>query len=94
MNDWASISRKMVRRRLKECAVCLRYVKKMIKAPIRPIIAFGFWDHIQIDLIDMSSQPGGKHKQYKWILHVRDHWSKLMWVKPLKNKTGKNITQQ
>ena len=44
------------------------------------MIALGFL-RVQVDLIDFRSRPDG---EYKWIMHVRDHFSKFSWAYPLK----------
>lgn len=42
-------------------------------------------ERIQIDLIDMCHEPDG---QYKWIRHIKDHFSKFSVLFALKSKTA------
>ncbi|KAL8567269.1 hypothetical protein ACOMHN_023312 [Nucella lapillus] len=43
---------------------------------------------LQIDLLDMPSQPDGK---FKWILHARDHFTKFSWLYPMKTKMAAEV---
>jgi hypothetical protein len=45
---------------------------------------------VQIDLIDMRHEPSG---QFKWILHIKDHFSKYTQLYPLKSKHAKPIAE-
>ncbi|KFY25048.1 hypothetical protein V491_01918, partial [Pseudogymnoascus sp. VKM F-3775] len=58
------------------------------KAPLVPIISGRAWERVQIDLIDMRHEPSG---QYKWILHIKDHFSKYTQLYPLKSKHAEPI---
>jgi len=57
----------------------------------RKVVVKGFDNHWQCDLIDMQKYSK-YNKGYKYILTVIDVFSKFAWMKPLKNKTGKEIT--
>lgn len=47
-----------------------------------------------MDLIDMRTRPDSiSSKNYKWILQVKDHFSKYCWVKPLENKEASEVYQ-
>ena len=52
------------------------------------IKSYNVFKRVQADLIDMRSQPDG---QFKWILHLKDHFSKLTFLWPLENKTAQNV---
>jgi transposase InsO family protein len=53
-----------------------------------PIVTERAWERVQIDLIDMRHEPSG---QFKWILHVKDHFSKYTQLYPLKSKHAEPI---
>ena len=73
---------------LKTCAACTQ--RKPVKhVPTgKPMIALGFLLRVQVDLIDFRSRPDG---EYKWIMHVRDHFSKFSWAYPLKSKCASEV---
>jgi hypothetical protein len=60
------------------------------KAPLVLIITGRAWERVQIDLIDMRHEPSG---QYKWILHIKDHFSKYTQLYPLKSKHAEPIAE-
>jgi hypothetical protein len=68
---------------IKRCKNCTLNRPSTTKAPLVPIISGRAWERVQIDLIDMRHEPSG---QYKWILHIKDHFSKYTQLYPLKNK--------
>ena len=55
----------------------------------RPMIALGFLTRVQMDLIDFSSRPDG---DYRYILHVRDHFSKYSLLL-IFNITGSSVNK-
>lgn len=60
--------------------------------PRRRYVMRGINDTFQADLIEMipwANQNNG----YRYILIVMDVFSKLAWAKPLKNKTGAEVTR-
>ena len=57
----------------------------------RPMIALGFLTRVQMDLIDFSSRPDG---DYRYILHVRDHFSKYSWAYPLTSKRASEVAEK
>jgi len=65
------------------CKVCVHNRADKSKAPLQPIIVSKVWERLQIDLIDFRHEPCG---QYKWVLHVKDHFSKYSLLFPLKSK--------
>ena len=64
---------------------------KPLKKPAagKPTISLGFLTSLQIDLIDMRSRPDGD----KWILHIRDHFSKFSWTHPLTSKRSSEVAE-
>ncbi|KFY32501.1 hypothetical protein V493_00138 [Pseudogymnoascus sp. VKM F-4281 (FW-2241)] len=94
---WASIqqkyygiSRQEVAFVLKLCKNCVLNRPATTKAPLVPIISSQAWERVQIDLIDMRHEPSG---QYKWILHIKDHFSKYTQLYPLKSKHAEPIAE-
>ena len=73
---------------LKQCKNCTLNRPNTTKAPLVPIISGRAWERVQIDLIDMRHEPSG---QYKWILHIKDHFSKYTQLYPLKSKHAEPI---
>jgi hypothetical protein len=75
---------------LKLCKNCALNRPSTIKAPLVPIISGRAWERVQIDLIDMRHEPSG---QFKWILHIKDHFSKYTQLYPLKSKYSEPIAE-
>ena len=92
---WAAVQQKYygIKRQeiefiLKRCKNCALNRPAAAKAPLVPIITGRAWERVQIDLIDMRHEPSG---QYKWILHIKDHFSKYTQLYPLKSKHAQPI---
>jgi transposase InsO family protein len=70
------------------CTSCM--IRKNVKATVTPtaIISIGFLTRLQIDLIDFRTRPD---KEFKWILHCQDHYSKYSWGYPLISKEAEPI---
>ncbi|KAJ8914825.1 hypothetical protein NQ315_014837 [Exocentrus adspersus] len=60
--------------------------------PRRRTIIKGLDDLWQSDLAEMSNYAKD-NRQYKYILVVIDCFSKFLWTRPIKNKTGQEVTQ-
>jgi hypothetical protein len=65
------------------CAFCLANRAVSTKAPLEAIIVDEIFKRVQIDLVDMRHEPSGK---YKWVLHIKDHFSKFSFLYPLVSK--------
>ena len=50
----------------------------------------GFRERIQVDLIDYQSDPQKNHNdvEMNWLMVVKDHFTKFMWLRPLRKKQG------
>ena len=73
---------------LKTCVTCAGR-EKAKKAPCgKPIISSRYLQRLQMDLIDFTSIPDGP---MKWILHMRDHFTKFSWVHPLPSKEAAGV---
>jgi hypothetical protein len=69
------------------CSSC--QVRKYIKTPVSTaIVSVGFLTRLQIDLIDLRTRPD---KEFQWILHCRDRYSKFSWGYSLKSKEAQFI---
>jgi hypothetical protein len=46
-----------------------------------------------MDLIDMRTRPDANDngKTYRWILQLKDHFSKFCWAKPLEHKQADEV---
>jgi hypothetical protein len=55
--------------------------RKMLK----PIISTAVLERVQIDLIDYSNKP---EKNFKYILHIKDHFSKYNALYAYQDKTA------
>ena len=47
-------------------------------------------ERVQIDLIDMRHEPDG---QWKWIVHMQDHFSKFSKLDASKSKSAEEIAK-
>jgi hypothetical protein len=72
----------------KNCAICAINAASQAVAPLNPIKADNLFERIQVDLIDMRKEPDG---QYKWILHIKDHFSKFTCLYPCKSKEASEV---
>lgn len=66
------INRQEVAFVLKLCKNCALNKPAATKAPLVLIITRRAWERVKIDLIDTRHEPSG---QFKWILHIKDHFS-------------------
>ena len=41
-----------------------------------------------MDLMDFTSQPDG---EYHWVLQLKDHFSRMIWLFPLKDKSSEEV---
>jgi transposase InsO family protein len=96
MKTWATIQQKYYGITRQEVAFVIKLCKNCAlnrpattKAPLVPIITGRAWERVQIDLIDMRHEPSG---QFKWILHIKDHFSKYTQLYPLKSKHAEPIS--
>ena len=77
------IRRQDVAQLVNRCQICFLNRPTNTKASIQPIIAERVLERIQIDLIDFRHTPDG---QYKWVCHIKDHFSKFTILYALKSK--------
>ena len=72
----------------KHCQSCLLERQNWSRAPLEPIISDHTLQRVQIDLVDILHEPDG---QYKWVLHIKDHFSKWTSLFALKSKTAAEV---
>ena len=72
------------------CPTCVTKQRKTkkVKGASTPIRSYQFRDRFQIDLIDMTSDPRPDHNgvMMHYILVIKDHFSKKMWLRALHAK--------
>ena len=90
-SNYSWIPRVAIELFLQTCQGC--QVRVPLKKPksAKPIISLGFLTWVQADLIDMTSRPDG---EMKWILHVRDHFTKYSWTFPLTSKRAVEVAEK
>lgn len=79
------ITKNEVLEMLKHCQICWL---KGGQPKIPPVVGRHVWERVQIDLIDMRSEPDG---EFRWILHVIDHFSKFTSLYALRNKQAVEV---
>ena len=82
------ISKKDVRFILSQCAQCKLSARSKGKPAIQPIISSCVLERLVIDLIDMRSTADG---DYKWILQMKDHFSRYVFAYALKDKSADTV---
>ena len=63
---------------------------------MRKVLDYYVYEQLQADLVFMDTKqtgPANQNDNYKYLLTVIDILSKYAWVMPLKDKTGKTITE-
>lgn len=68
---------------LARCRTCLVNRPNKSRGVLEPIVSNFTLERVQIDLVDFRHEPDG---QFKWLLHVRDHFSKYTSLFALKSK--------
>ncbi|XP_070183031.1 KRAB-A domain-containing protein 2-like [Littorina saxatilis] len=86
--NYAGVHHSAVSVFLKTCPSCRqRQVVKSLPSG-KAMINLSFLLRVQIDLIDFRSRPD---RDFKWILHARDCFSKFSWAYPLESKTAAEV---
>jgi transposase InsO family protein len=73
-----------------KCRICLANEENREPKTITPIISRCILDRVYIDLMDFTSQPDG---EYKWVLQLKDHFSRMIWLFPLRDKGSIEVAQ-
>jgi hypothetical protein len=58
------------------------------KPPVKPIVSKHCLDRLVIDLMDFRGMPD---RDFKWILQMKDHFSRFIWVYALKDKASETV---
>ena len=70
------------------CAICNFHRPNNSKAPLEPIIVERIMERLQIDLIDFRHTPDG---HFKWVLQIKDHFSKYTCLFALRSKEASEV---
>ena len=68
---------------IKHCRICTSNRPGTSRPLLEPIIVNNVFERVQMDLIDMCLE---KDTIYQWILHIKDHFPKYRFVRPLTGK--------
>jgi len=85
---FAGIPQQAVSIYINMCDIC--QTRRSFPKPIsgKPIVSVGFLTRLQVDLIDMRSM---EHNGFKFIMHVKDHFTKFSWLSALPSKEAVNV---
>lgn len=75
---------------IKQCALCSTHKPKIKQSSSRPIVSTNFLSRVQVDLTYMGNTPD---QGYKWICHMRDHFTRFSWTSPLKSKSSVEVAK-
>jgi Integrase core domain/Integrase zinc binding domain len=90
-SEYHGITRKEVAWVIKRCQTCLEKRSNRTLPPLQPITANIPWERIQIDLVSYANNPDG---DYKYVLHIHDHFSKYSAAYPLKTKESQEVANR
>ena len=82
------ITRSFIQEYCKHCLVCQLSQPQVTRPPLRPIIHRDFLEREQVDLIDMRHTPD---RDYHYMGHFMDHFTKYHVLFPLKQKTADEV---
>ena len=90
---YCNITENYVRHCLKLCYICILAndsKRTKHKGPGVSIKSKSFRERIQFDLIDYQNDPRKNHNGVvmRWLMVVKDHFTKFMWLRPLARKQG------
>ena len=89
-----NITKDMVDSFVKLCPVCNikpARTKKKVSGAIHPLHSFQYRVRFQCDLIDFNRDPQRDIDGVirRWVLVIKDHFTKYAWCRPLQKKTSK-----
>jgi transposase InsO family protein len=73
---------------LTKCQICITNASNREPSTVTPIISRRCLDRVYIDLMDFTSQPD---QGYNWVLQIKDHFSRMIWLFPLKDKSSTEV---
>lgn len=85
---WYGISREDVEWVVEKCKGCALNEDNQGTAVVKPIETRFCMDRVEFDLMDFRSLSDG---EFKWILHIKDTFSRHVWLYPLKDKSSKEV---
>ncbi|CAG8636217.1 12379_t:CDS:2, partial [Rhizophagus irregularis] len=88
-SKWSNVKQDLVVKFISKCITCsLRKNSMTSEIEGKPIIAKSFLSRVQIDLIDFKTR---NDNEFKYILHIRDHFSRYSWAKPITSKSASEV---
>lgn len=72
------------------CPACSVHSAKLEDSKINPIVITKCWSRLQVDLVEMDIVLRND-KQYRYVMHVRDHFSKFSVLNALCTKTADEV---
>ena len=97
--QYANISERVVEMFIRNCCiVCNMKIKpkKSLKGASNPIKSLQFRARYQADLIDYRHDPQLDHNgvEMRWLLVIKDHFTKKCWLRPLAFKRASLVAQE
>lgn len=91
--EYHGISRIVCKAVILRCPVCAASAKAAaVKTrSIRGIYSVKYGERQQMDLFDLQATPGGKDRDYKYVFHYVDHFTKFSTLVPIKDKQAATI---
>ena len=94
-----NITQDMVAKFISLCPVCNAKPvrnKKKVSGAVHPLKSHQFRIRYQADLIDFNSNPQKDIDGIvrRWVLVIKDHFTKLAWCRPLRRKTAKLVKHE
>jgi hypothetical protein len=95
---YANISREEVQAFVQTCKYCSHdhVAKKRVSGAIKPIISLNFRERFQVDLIDYreDEQVDVYGHKMRWLLVLKDHLTRLCYLKPIPNKKSNYVAHE
>ena len=87
---YSNVTQEAITLYLSFCDLCEKKRKKQGSKSlvIKPIRSNEVHERMQADLIDMQGDPDG---EFNWILNTQDHYSKMVHLRPIKQKTKEEV---
>lgn len=76
---------------VQRCQLCHSHRPGPRPALYQVTSSYDVMERVQMDLIDMRQEPDGK---YRWILHIKDHFSRFCMLYPLRRRRGSDVVRR
>ena len=77
-----------------KCQICNVNSANREPLTITPIKSRRVLDRVYIDLMDFTLQPDTQASGvFKWVLQIKDHFSRMIWLYPLLAKTSAKVAR-